>query len=316
LGGLELAGRVEEPRVADENGLVRNELPDRNRGFATREEAAAFQERLFRLLERRTAIYTMGDSTSVPKHAAVDLLRSVSFVLGIDPEHPEIPERLLRVDLEDEFRRRLADIERKIEKTGTLWREVVDTMPSIPNVALQDTLVEIGNFPKRYDFRSMAHEIPCSIDYPLCHPVPETLVGVDYINEYLNRLLVEAEFLRRFELDACVRVLKRSSPDYVDLLVNLYEPIATNALGRAMIGEDPAGLAISDETHAEIARRLGPLGQAQRGNALREAAESTCDSLGIHDDRAREYLRALVPELLPRIAVGLAHGDLRGVFVG
>jgi hypothetical protein len=34
------------------------------------------------------------------------------------------------------------------------------------------------------------------------------------------------------------------------------------------------------------------------------------------DRDAREYLIAIVPELLPRIEVGLAHGSLAGVFAG
>jgi len=284
--------------------------------IATAEDVDAFQERFVRLLERRTAIYTMGDSTSVPKHVAVDLLRSISFVLGIDPEHPEIPERLLRVDLEDEFRRRLADLERKVELTGELWREVVATMPAIPNTALHDTLAEIGEFPRRYDFRSMAHEIPVSIDYPLCHPVPEELPGVDYINEYLRRLLIEADFLRCFEREACERVLAASSPDYVDLLVNLYEPVATNAIGRAVVGQDARPLRITDEDRAMIAERLRSLSPGQRSRALGDAATVTCDKLDITEKHAREYLRGLVPELLPRIDVGLKNGELRGVFVG
>jgi len=284
--------------------------------LASPEELLVFQERFLRLLERRTAIYTMGDSTSVPKHVAVDLLRSVSFVLGIDPERPEIPERLLTVDLEDDFRRSLAEIERKVELTGKLWREACASMPPIPNTALQDTLASIGDFPKHYDYRSMAHEIPCSIDYPLCRPVPETLVGVDYINEYLRRLALETDFVGRFELHACLRVLERSSPDYVDLLVNLYEPIATNAIGLAVIGKDPRLLLVSDDDRAEIARRMGPLGEAQRSRVMREAALAVCGAAGVRDDSAREYLSALVPELLPRIGVGIACGNLSGVFVG
>jgi len=313
--------------LADENGPDRADglgggaqlhvaFVDSERGLASPEDVAAFQDRFLRLLERRTAIYTMGDSTSVPKHVALDLLRSVCFVLGIDPDEPEIPERLMTVDLEVEFRRRLADIERKVELSGKLWRDVVATMPRLANTALQDTLASIGNFPKYYDFRSMAHEIPVTFDYPLCHSVPESLEGVDYINEYLRRLQLEADFLRRFDLDVCVRVLERNSPDYVDLLVNLYEPVATNAIGRTVIGQDPATLEISDEDRAELARRLGPLREAERGRVIRGAALGVCDALGVEDEDARVYLCDLVPELLPRIAVGLAHGDLRGVFVG
>jgi hypothetical protein len=311
--------------LVDENGLARSDGAESGSSpvpfaggaqeLASPEDVIAFQARFARLLERRTAIYTMGDSSSVPKHVAVDLLRSVCFVLGIDPDDPTVPPELLSVDLDAEFRSKLAEIERKVELTGRLWRDACAGMPKIPNIALQDTLASIGDFPRRYDHRSMAHEIPCTIDYPLCHPVAESLVGVDYINEYLRRLILEGDFLRRFELGSCVRILASTCPDYRGLLINLYEPIATNAIGLAAIGQDPIGLDVSDLARTEIARRLGPLGASQRRSAMHEAALAVCLSLGIRDDRATEYLCDLASDLLPRVEVGLSRGDLRGVFV-
>ncbi|PKQ19347.1 MAG: hypothetical protein CVT66_10615 [Actinobacteria bacterium HGW-Actinobacteria-6] len=275
----------------------------------------AFQRSFLRLLERRTAIYTMGDSTSVPAHTAADILLSVCFVLGIDPGDLEVPERLLHVNLEDEFRRRLAQVERKVALAGELWKAAVATMPLIPSTALRDTLAAIGDFPRAYDFRSMAHEIPVMFDYPLCQPVPESLLGVEYINEYLRRLLVEFDFLRRFEPKACVRVIERSSPDFVELLVNLYEPVATNAIGRALLGADPTSLEFAEDERAELVRLLGRASARERERMLREAAQATCDALGIGDAGAREYLSALAAELPPRIEVALSPGELRGVFV-
>ncbi len=275
----------------------------------------AFQRSFLRLLERRTAIYTMGDSTSVPLHAAVDILHSICFVVGIDPGSLEVPDRLLTVNLEDEFRRRLAQIERKVAQSGELWKAAVATMPPISSIALRDTLAAVGDFPKAYDFRSMAHEIPVMFDYPLCHPVPETLLGVEYINEYLRCLLVEFDFLRRFEPEACVRVLERSSPDYVELLVNLYEPVATNAIGRALIGRDPMSLSIPEGERRDLARLLGTASARERARMLDAAALATCDALGVEDAGAREYIRALAAELPPRIEVALSPGELRGVFV-
>ena len=297
------------------SGLSRVSAEGRNQALASPEDVAASQDRFLRLLERRTAIYTMGDSSSVPKHVAIDLLRSICFVLGIDPDDPAVPKELLCADLEAEFRRRLAQIECKVELTDKLWHDACVGIPMIPNIALQDTLASIGEFPKKYDFRSMAHEIPASIDYPLCHPVPESVVGVDYIYEYMRRLLFEGDFLQRFELESVERVLAKTCPDYLGLLINLYEPVATNAIGLAVIGRDSRGLDISDEDRAEIACRLGPLGPSQRSRAMREAALSACDVLGIQDVGATQYLAGLVPELLPRIEVALSRGDLRGVFV-
>jgi hypothetical protein len=300
--------------LVDENGLARSQ--DSAGELATPKDVATFQDCFLRLLERRTQLYTMGDSTSVPKHVAVDMLRSVCFVLGIDPDDPVIPPELLTVDLEAEFRRRLADIERKVALAEKLWREAVATAPRIPNVALQDTLASIGNFPAAYDYRSMAHEIPVSFDYPLCHWVPESMQGVHYINEYLRRLLIENDFLDRFDTVAVTRVLAASSPDYVELLVNLYEQPATNTIALALLGMDPRPLVISDAERAGIAARLEPLGEGARKRALLEAARDACDALGISDTAARDYLLELAPELLPRIDVGIKQGDLRGVFVG
>lgn len=283
--------------------------------LASAEEVVAFQDRFLRLLARRTAAFTMGDSSSVPRHTAIELVLSVCFVLGIDPDGPTVPPALFNADLEAEFRRNLAAIEHKVELAERLWQDACIGMPMIDNIALRDTLSSIGEFPKRYDCRSMAHEIPCDIDYPLCHPVPEALLGVDYVNEYLRRLLVEVDFLQGFELDACVRVLARSCPDYRGLLINLYEPIATNAIGRALIGEDPRELDVSEGDRAGIARRLGPLSSPGRRTVVQEAARAACGSLGVRDDAAIEYLADLASDLLPRIEVGLACDDLRGVFV-
>ncbi len=311
--------------MSDEDVLVNSQDPegaasalkldDALWGAGSPEDVAAFQDRFLRLLERRTALYTMGESTSVPRHVAADILRSVCFVLGIDPDRPTVPERLLSADLEAELRRGLAEIERKVAMSAELWAMAAALMPAIPSTSLHDTMASIGDFPKLYEFRSMAHEIPCVFDYPLCHPVADELLGVDYINEYLRRLITELEFLQRFEPAACMYVLERSSPDYVELLVNLYEPVAANAIGRALIGCDPLPLRISEQERERVVGELAALGRPGRLRTLRHAASAVADALGIDADRDREYLAAFAEELLERVEVGLAPDELRGVFV-
>ena len=324
MGRRELDGRIGGRLLVDENEPARPEesgsghllvpVDGRTEELASPEDVAAFQDRFMRLLEHRTAFYTMGDSSSVPDHVAIDILRSVCFVLGIDPDDPTIPEELLTVDLEAEFRRRLAEIERKVALSAELWRTCV-SMPMIPNISLQDTLSSIGNFPTAYDYRSMAHEIPISFDYQRCHPVSDELLGVEYINEYLRRLIIENDFLGRFDTRTAECLLARSCPDYVGLLINLYEPVAANAIGLALLGKDPQRLKVSDDDRAEIVRRLGSLGHAARERVLREAAAAACDALGIGDEKAREYLADYAADLLPRIEVGFPRQELRGVFV-
>ena len=313
--------------LADEDGVAQGPLESggapllvpidaRGEALTSPEAVAAFQDRFLRLLGRRTALYTMGDSSSVPKHVAIELMRSVCYVLGFDAEEGVIPERLLSADLEAEFARGLAELERKVKLTDELWHEVDLKTPHIDNQGLRDTLVELRGFTSGYDYRFMAHDCACSFDYQICHAVPSELLGVDYINEYLRRLLIESEFLGRFELDAVVRVLDASCPDYRGLLINLYEPVAANAIGRVLAGEEPRALDVGERERAAIATRLGALGRGARARAPREAAEGVCDALGIRDEAARKYLAEYAEELLPRIEVALRAGDLRGVFVG
>jgi hypothetical protein len=65
-----------------------------------------------------------------------------------------------------------------------------------------------------------------------------------------------------------------------------------DAIGLTQLGRDPGGLGVGDEERAGVAPRLGPLSAA-----------------------AREFLRELAGDLPPRVDGGLAHRELRGVFV-
>ena len=50
----------------------------RTRGLSG-EEISRLQEKLLELLARRTALYTMGESSSIPRETAEELLRSMSL---------------------------------------------------------------------------------------------------------------------------------------------------------------------------------------------------------------------------------------------
>lgn len=279
------------------------------------EDVIEAQIKLWGLLAKHTALYTMGDSSSVPTHIAQELFDSICFVLHIDSaDDPIVIRNLCDGNLDREFKKGLATIETKIELAKDLWKAVSIATPFIQNIALRDTLKSIGGCWEHYDFRFFAHEIDCDIDYPLCHAVPESLLGVDYINEYLRRLLAESSFLGRFDIPTCIRLLQGSCPDYRGLLINLYEPIATNALGLSLIGEDPLDLEISRHHRTRIGRILNPLSKREMTSALQSAARRLCLALSIDDGYDRDYLTRLSTNIQPRINVALSHDTLQGIF--
>jgi hypothetical protein len=85
-----------------------------------------------------------------------------------------------------------------------LYRRAIETKLTLNNVCYHESLKEIGAFFGRYDAEFFSHEIPCSIDYPLAHPLIEAR-GVDYICGWLSRIIAENEFV-------CILIRTRCMP--------------------------------------------------------------------------------------------------------
>ncbi len=271
------------------------------------------QTELVKLLAKKTERYTGGESSSVPMETAQKLLYSVCFTLGVDFSGSSLDlDRLDGKNLTREYAQGLSRIEEKIQWGKDLWETARLTAPAIENISLRDTLESIGGFWKRYDYTYFAHEIPCDIDYQLCHPVPETQFGIDYINQYLSRLIIENDFIRRFPLAQELGLLEQYCPDYRGLLINLYEPIATNALGLTLLAEDVYQLDVSPWQARKLWSMFSSLSQK---DLLRKGAETLCSQLQLAPGASWDYLKDLGANLAPRIDALLETGTLEGVFL-
>lgn len=271
------------------------------------------QEQLWNLLARQTALYTASDSTSVPVETAQELFDSVLFLLrcgGWNPDGLASDQDLTRV-----FRTGQQNVREQITRGKQLWQAVSQTMPPLENQSLQDTMAEIGRCWRRYDYRFFAHRIPCQIDYQLSWPVDESLVGIVYINCYLKHLWIEHQFLRRFTADEMVPVLRAFCPDYKGLLINLYEPVATNCIGLVMLGCDFTTLSIAPEQGKALCRQLEQLPRAELEGKLISAAKTAAEQLQIVGKESVSYLVHLAKELTPRVMVVRDSGSLDGIFL-
>lgn len=184
--------------------------------------AGGASESFARLMAHVAGLYCAGGSSSVSAFEAHELAMSVAFALGIADATPE--EAAIVLDVDDPvalWHEGVRALQRRTDAALALWRDVVATMPPIRNVALRDTLASLGELRRRYDVHFAAHEVPCDIDYQLSEPVDPGLLGIDYVEAYLARLLVEARWIARFDVESCVAVLERACPDYRGLHVNL-----------------------------------------------------------------------------------------------
>lgn len=274
------------------------------------EEDLLAQEALWRLLRRQAGLYAP-ESSSLPAETAAALAESICLTLGANRN----PRVLLCADLDQKFHLGQRRLSQEVELSKHLWRTACLTLPEMENRSLTDTLRSIGGFWTRYDVHFFAQEVPCDIDYQLSQPVPEALQGVDYVNEWLRRLCLEQEFLRRFDQPSARAVVARSCPDYRRLLINLFEPVTVNALGLALLGEDPRFLSVSPSLRGKLETQFARLTEAESDAALSAGAESLCTGLGIQNRQTVRYLNGLALSLRPRLRAALSGGTLEYVFL-
>ncbi|PKM71655.1 MAG: hypothetical protein CVU91_12900 [Firmicutes bacterium HGW-Firmicutes-16] len=299
--------------------MSENELILKSAGLPeslTEEDERIIQTKLWQLLARHTELYTMGDSSSVRIELAQELLQSISFCLDLFLKQSGNTKKFfVEADLEELLRLGQTVCEEKIELGKKLYSMACRTAPEIDNISFRDTLKGIGGFFKHYDFRFFAHQIPCDIDYQLCNPVKESLQGIEYINDYLGRIIIENDFVRRFEINRTESLLNSYCSDYKGLLINLYAPLAANAVGLALLGEDVSKLNITASEGERLAKFFEPLSLTPAKKALNEAALRVCSELKINDASSLRYLRKTAEELYPRIEAALPHGKLSGIFI-
>ena len=142
-----------------------------------------------------------------------------------------------------------------------------------------NTLKSIGRSFDLYDPVLSAHVVPCDIDYQLALPVPDDLLGIDYVYEYLRRLSIENELLVCCEPEALSSLLDSWMPDWRDLVANLYEPVACALLQSALMTNAaetvPPDSSSCPET-ADLAARASnacPNARFSRASILQAAAD-------------------------------------------
>ena len=220
--------------------------------------------------------------SSLPAWEVVERLASVEYVLDED------------CGLAAQFDRGVERIKHKVEQARALWSQVRASVSRPTSRSMIDTLKSIGRSFDLYDPVLSAHVVPCDIDYQLALPVPDSLLGIDYVHEYLRRLSIENSLLVRVEPEALTSLLDSWMPDWRDLVVNLYEPVAYALLKSTLMANAAEVVRLDSSSRQEgidsaaSVSNVRPNARFSRASILKAAAD-VADKLALDAD-ARSYL--------------------------
>ncbi len=189
------------------------------------------------------------------------------------------------------------------------WKLLCRELPRIPNVYFLSTMENLGLFFDSYDIYFAAHHTSESIDYwPLC-PIPETVKGISYIEEYIHRIQIENDYLNCFEREDVISLCEKYVPDYREALFNLCEPVLTNAIGLSLIGKEV------QEFHISTDQMLIGRTENEICDMIKESVLSACRQIGMTAENETDYLVGAATGLGARIREALKHRDLSGIFL-
>lgn len=271
--------------------------------------------RLWELLKTQAGKYNGIDSTSMTVEKAQEILESMLYTISVAAENGAAKEEILNGRLSLLLDRGRELLKEKQKAVKVEWKLLCRELPRIPNVYFLSTMENLGLFFDSYDIYFAAHHTSESIDYwPLC-PVPETIKGISYIEEYIRRIQIENDFLNCFEREDVISLCEKYVPDYREALFNLCEPVLTNSIGLSLIGKAVRGLNISAVQREEIGHLLIGRQKNEICDMIKEAVLSVCRQIGMSAENETDYLVSAAAGLGARIREAQKHRDLSGIFL-
>lgn len=188
------------------------------------------------LLAYKSERYNRGDSSSIKVDVAQNIMKSNIYTIGLYLKSLNDDDSIVNVLkselISDMYQKGRNLIDDKIHISKNIYDMIQDNKISTINYTYNATINEdgIGIFFELYNPEYEAHETPGNIDYQLCNPDNE-LIGIEYIQKYLEDIYLENEFCRNFATEDIHHLLSGYDENYIDLLINIYEHILTNAIG-------------------------------------------------------------------------------------
>lgn len=266
-------------------------------------------EALYGLLSAQCKSFTGGQSSSLSAETVEALLSSICFSLscfagkyGQNALWEIPPEKALKCARDM--------LKKRVQLCKTLYLTLLRLPFQPDNISYRDTVNGMENFFKKYDYYYFADQVPCDIDYQLCLPVSENLRGVEFLTEYIKRLICEGRFCGTFREYEIAALLANFGSRNHELLINVFTPVLSNALGRVLLGYDINTLEIPPNGAARLFSMFAGLKYEKALPIVDKASELLCGGVGFGGYNA-EYVTEAARTLIPR----LCRCDPRGLFL-
>jgi hypothetical protein len=277
------------------------------------------QVALLILLSEQVNKFNSNDSSSIRVENAQALLQSISFTISLTLKEAgnadEALNLLLTEKIEDLFKKGITLIKTYFEKAKIVLDEIQKNRFNINNLAYRDTVFKgIPQFFLYYDWKFAACDAPGSIDYPLVYDRMD-LNGIEYISEYLYHLCLENKFCGRYSSFEIECLMRGHTKYYKEDLINVYELVLQNLIGRSLLNYDLDSLDITEEDRDLLKQLLQPLTGEQLRIKINSEFDKIISDFDMFDSNDVGYLKAALKNIIDYIKRNLQLDKLNKIFI-
>ncbi len=282
-------------------------------------EIESIQLQVLDILKETMSYYTRNKNSSVRVEVAEQIMLSICYTLGLflksQPTIEESINLIKKREVKYLFTQGENILKAKVDQGERLLRIAKETRLQTENYAYIDTIdYGIPLFFKDYDARFARHETPGSIDYPLAIDKMD-LVGVEYIEDYLNKIILENKFCSYFDGLEIEALLKGFNKGSKHMLINIFQLVLTNYLGCILLGKEGRFLDITRGDRSYLKSIMKNLSQAEFRALILRSTEKLCEELFIKNKNFTEYITNTVCKITPEIKRNIETNTLENIFI-
>lgn len=287
--------------------------------YLSTEEIQSLQLQLVNLWTLQIEAYNGGKSSSIPKKQAEKLMQSIYFTLGFYLRRlKDLDESIALMKsspLKELFEKGQRLIKEEVENTREAFERFKLGLLPTQNIAYQDTYSKgLSAFFTLYNLKFESQECPCSIDYPLSNDDMKQ-VGAEYMISYIEKSTLEHSLCLKFSFTEIEGLLKAYHEGYEHLLINIYELVLINAIGRILLGKSLDSLKLEEGEVQLLESQLSMQTNEVLGQVLQESARECLKHLDLLSPEMNHYVYQTVSKFIPHVKVALKQGTLGQIFI-
>lgn len=289
------------------------------KGYLSTEEIQSLQLQLVNLWSVQIEAYNGSKSSSIPKKQAEKLMQSIYFTLGFYLRRLEDLDESIALmksyPLKELFEKGQRLIKEEVEGVRDIFARLKTQLLPTQNIAYQDTYSKgLDPFFKSYNLKFESQECPGSIDYPLSNDDMKQ-IGADYIISYIEKSVLEHSLCLKFSFTEIEALLKAYHEGYQHLLINIYELVLINTIGRILLGKSLDSLKLEEEEVQLLESQLSIQTNEALGQVLQEGARECLKRLDLLSSEMNHYVYQTVSKFIPHVKEALKQGTLGQIFI-